>query len=219
MVDGMTTQQSSGTYSSGPPGVGPEMPPPPRTWGAPVPAHERTSGPWSAKKIIISAAVAVVIVAGGTVGVIAATNHSSTTAGGGPGGGPGGRFGGPPGGFRGGPGGAAGGLANALHGDFVVSGSSGYTTDRLQTGTVTAVSATDITLASVDGYTQTYQITSGTTVDGGSDTIANVAKGNSVTVIAALANNTATATTIEDRTLNGGGQGQVNSGQGPGPGN
>ncbi|HEX4702680.1 MAG TPA: hypothetical protein VH352_11175 [Pseudonocardiaceae bacterium] len=107
---------------------------------------------------------------------------------------------------------------NALHGDFVVSGSGGYTTDRLQTGTVTTVSATDITLASVDGYTQTYLINSATSVDGGSDTITNVAKGNTVTVVAALSNDTATATTIEDRTLNGG-RGGVNSGQGPGPGN
>jgi len=108
-------------------------PAPPRTWGAPVPAADRPNSPWSTKKIVIAAAVAVVIVAGGTIGVIAATNNGTTTAAG-PGGA--GGFGG--GRFAGGPGGAAFGLANALHGDFVVSVNGAFVTDRLQTGTVTA---------------------------------------------------------------------------------
>jgi len=183
-----------------------ETPPPPRTWGAPIPAVERPNRPWSTRRIVLSAAVAVVIVAGGTVGVIAATNHSTTTAGnggpggGGPGGFGGGRFGGGPGG--GGPGGF--GLANALHGDFVVSNNGSYATDRLQTGTVSAVSATDITVASVDGYTQTYTVNSNTSVDRGNNSISNVAKGNTVTVIATLSGSTATAATIEDETLSGG---------------
>jgi hypothetical protein len=177
-------------------------PAPPRTWGAPVPAADRPNSPWSTKKIVISAAVAVVIVAGGTIGVIAATNHGTTTAAG-PGGG--GGFGG--GRFGGGPGGAAFGLANALHGDFVVSVNGALVTDRLQTGTVTSVSATDITLKSTDGYTQSYTINSGTTVDNGANTIGDVANGNTVTVIAALSGSTATANTIEDITLGGGGRG------------
>jgi hypothetical protein len=177
-------------------------PAPTRTWGAPVPAADRPNSPWSTKKIVIAAAVAVVIVAGGTIGVIAATNHGTTTAAG-PGGA--GGFGG--GRFAGGPGGAAFGLANALHGDFVVSVNGAYVTDRLQTGTVTAVSATDITLKSTDGYTQSYTINSGTTVDNGANAIGDVAKGNTVTVIAALSGSNATANTIEDTTLGGGARG------------
>jgi hypothetical protein len=177
------------------------------TWGAPA-GRPRT--PWSAKKIIISAAVAVVIVAGGTAAVMAATSNSSTGA---TAGGPGGGFGGPGGGtVRGGA--QAGGLAGALHGDFVVSnGSNGTTTERLQTGTVTAVSATDITVKSTDGYTQSYTVGSSTSVDQGSDTIGKVAKGNTVTVVATLSGQEATANTIEDSTIDS----RTGSGQG-GPG-
>jgi hypothetical protein len=198
----MTTQHSS------------TDPAPPSTWGAPVPAADRPNRPWSTRKIVISAVVAVVIVAGGTVGVIAATNSGSTTAagaGGGARGGPGGGFG------RFGAGGAPGGLAlsNALHGDFVVSVNGAYVTDRLQTGTVTAVSATDITLRSTDGYTQSYVISSGTSVDNGANTIGDVVRGNTVTVTAALSGNTATANTIQDTTLGGGGRGGFGGGAPP----
>jgi hypothetical protein len=187
------------------------------TWGAPP---ERPRTPWSAKRIIISAAVAVVIVAGGTAAVMAATNNSSTGAGAG---GPGGGFGGPgAGAFGRGGGQLGGGLADALHGDFVVSnGSNGYTTERLQTGTVTAVSATDITVKSTDGYTQSYTVGSSTSVDRGADPISKVAKGNTVTVVATLSGQEATATTIEDSTIDsrtGSGQGGP-GGAGGAPGN
>jgi hypothetical protein len=178
------------------------------TWGAPPP--QRPRAPWSTKRIIISAAIAVVIVGSGTAAVMAATNGSSTTQNGG---GPGGGFGGGPGGGRGGFGGGFA-LANALHGDFVVAnGSNGYTTERLQTGAVTAVSATDVTVKSKDGYTQTYTINTSTSVDSGSDTISKVAKGNTVTVVATLAGQQATATTIEDSTIDAR-TGQPGSGQG-----
>jgi len=193
-----------------------DVPPPPTSWGTPIPVAERPRQPWSTRRIVLSAAVAVLIVAGGTFGVIAATSHASTTAGnggpggGGPGGFGGGRFGGGPGGF----GGA--GLANALHGDFVVNNNGTYVTDRLQTGTVSSVSATDITIASVDGYTQTYTINSSTSVDRGSDSISKVAKGNTVTVIATVSGDTATATTIEDRSLDSGNVGPGVGGPPPG---
>ena len=182
-------------------------------WGAPVPAGERRSSPWSTRKIIISAAVAVVIVAGGTAAVMAATNGSSgsSSTGGFPGGFPGGgRFGG------------GGALAGALHGDFVVSnGSGGYTTERLQTGSVSSVSAGSLTVKSVDGYTQTYVVDSSTSVDQGADSISKVVGGNTVTVVAKLAGSTATAATVEDISIDGGGAGRVGSGQrgfGGGPG-
>lgn len=178
-------------------------------WGAPVPAGERHSSPWSTRRIIISAAVAVVIVAGGTAAVMAATNGSTTS--GGNGGFPGGGF---PGGGRFG-GGAA--LAGALHGDFVVSnGSGGYTTERLQTGTVSSVSAGSLTVKSTDGYTQTYVVDSSTSVDQGADSISKVVGGNTVTVVAKLAGSTATAATVEDSTIDAGGagNGRVGGGQG-----
>jgi hypothetical protein len=186
----MTTQHNSAEPATPPQEA-------PRTWGAPVPAAERPKNPWSTRKIVISAAVAVVIVAGGTIGVIAATNSGSTTAVG-PGGGNA-RFGG----GRFGPGGGIAAVANALHGDFVVSLNGAYVTDRLQTGTVSSISATDLTVKSADGYTQTYVINSGTTVDTGANTIKDVVQGNTVTVVAALSGSTATANTIEDTTLGG----------------
>jgi hypothetical protein len=113
------------------------------------------------------------------------------------------------------------GLGNALHGDFVVAdGGNGYPTERLQNGTVAAVSATDLTVKSVDGYTQTYVVGSNTAVDRGQDTIAKVATGNTVTVIATLSGQTATASTIEDSSID---SRRFNSGQGGGfggpPGN
>ena len=58
----------------------------------------------------------------------------------------------------GGPGPAAVG-ATSLHGEFVVpDGAGGYTTVVTQTGAVTAISPTSITVRSEDGFSQTYVI-------------------------------------------------------------
>jgi hypothetical protein len=47
----------------------------------------------------------------------------------------------------------------SVHGEYVVpNGTGGYTTELTQTGTVTAISATSITVRSDDGYSQTYVI-------------------------------------------------------------
>jgi len=47
----------------------------------------------------------------------------------------------------------------SLHGEFVVTdGNGGYRTELAQTGTVTAISPTSITVRSEDGFTQTYAI-------------------------------------------------------------
>ena len=63
-------------------------------------------------------------------------------------------------GGTGGPGPAAVG-ATSLHGEFVVpDGAGGYTTVLTQTGTVTAISPTSITVRSEDGFSQTYVIPS-----------------------------------------------------------
>ncbi len=116
-------------------------------WGDPAPTEAaQARKPWSGKKTAIAAGIAVVIAAGGGVAIWAGTSAGTTAAQqGGPGGfgGPGGQFGGP-GGFGGGM--AA--LREALHGDFVVTDANGgYTTERLQTGDVTELSATSRDLA------------------------------------------------------------------------
>ncbi|WP_410637308.1 hypothetical protein [Amycolatopsis sp. lyj-346] len=160
-------------------------------WGDPAPAAPKKG--WSGKKTAIAAVIAVVIAAGGGAAIWAGTSSAGNTAQG-----PGG-FGGPGGGqFRGqgGPGGGFGGgmtaLREALHGDFVVpDGNGGYTTERLQTGDVTELSATSVTLTSKDGYKQTY------TLDASTQKTGDVKTGDTnVTVVAKVAGQTATATTL-----------------------
>lgn len=123
-------------------------------WGAPTPG----SAHWSRNKTVAAVGIAVVLAAGGAAVIDAADSGRSGPGFGGPGGGPG--FG--PGGPGGGPWGG-GGMADALHGEFVVSdGHGGFTTQLTQTGTVTEISDTTITARSDDGFTQSYLINAGT---------------------------------------------------------
>ena len=137
-----------------------------QVWGAPEPTPPR----WGWRETAAAVAVAAVIAALGGAAVYAATGGNSHSFGGphqafGPGGGmPGG------GGIPDGPGsqrGAIGGPgpaavdATSLHGEFVEPDGAGrYTTVLTQTGTVSAISPTSITVRSEDGYTQTYVIPS-----------------------------------------------------------
>ena len=140
-----------------------------RVWGAPESASPR----WGVRQTLAAVGVAALVAGLGGAAIYAATDGDSASMGGGtpPGfgpGGPGGTPGGPgampvmpgpggppPGGMHG-PGPDAAG-ATQLHGEFVVSdGSGGYATMLTQNGTVTAISATSITVRSDDGYTQTY---------------------------------------------------------------
>ena len=137
-----------------------------QVWGAPEPSPPR----WGWRETAAAVAVAAVIAALGGAAVYAATAGNSHSFGGphqafGPGGGmPGG------GGIPDGPGsqrGAIGGPgpaavdATSLHGEFVEPDGAGrYTTVLMQTGTVSAISPTSITVRSEDGYTQTYVIPS-----------------------------------------------------------
>jgi hypothetical protein len=102
----------------------------------------------------------------------------------------------------GGPGFAFGGLFGAVHGQFVVPKSGGgYQTIDTQRGSVTAVSATSITIRSGDGFVKTYQVTSSTNVDAQRDGIGTVKTGNQAAVVATVSGNTATAVRILDITL------------------
>jgi hypothetical protein len=162
-------------------------------WGDPVPAPAPAKKSWSGRKTAIAAGIAVVIAAGGGAAIWAGTSGADTSsqqpgnAAGGPGG-----FGGPNGGRAGGFGAGMNALRQALHGDFVVAdGNGGYTTERLQTGDVTELSATSVTLTSKDGYKQTYTIDSSTQKQG------TVNQGDTnVTVIAKVNGQTATAQSL-----------------------
>lgn len=185
-----------------PPGtVGPGQPP------GPAAGSPRKKNP---KVAIAGALVAVAVASAGvTAGVMAATgSSSSSTTANGPGGGAGGGFGG-----AGGPGGGGlGGAAAALHGTYVVSdGNGAYTTELTQTGTVSAVSSSSITVKSADGYSKTYTITSSTSVDNGADQISSVASGHTVRIVA---DSKASATTITDTNLSSGQNQGGQTGQG-----
>jgi hypothetical protein len=153
-----------------------------QTWGSEPPATAQTPRPrWSARKTAAAVGIAVVIAAGGGAAIWAATANDSGTGQrgmGGPGGGPdGGRFLG------------MGGLDSALHGEFVIADG---TTELLQTGKVTEVSAASIGISSTDGYTKSYTIDSSTLLDTG------VKTGDQVTVIAKKSDNVAVS--VIDRT-------------------
>lgn len=178
----MTTAQESST--------------PDRTWGgAPAPGTPPRPG-WSPGKKIAAGAVAAAIVAGGGAAIWAASSSaaSGTQAG--------------PGGTTGGPGGMRGaGLGAALHGEYVSSdGNGGYVTKILQTGDVTALSATSLTAKSDDGFSKTYTITAAQAT--------GLATGDTVTVVATESGSTATATSVTEGETGapGGGQGTPPSG-------
>ncbi|KAA9152475.1 hypothetical protein FPZ12_036765 [Amycolatopsis acidicola] len=176
-------------------------------WGDPQPPAPK----WSGKKTAIAAAVAIVIVAVGGVAIYLGTSSADSEQQGGMGGFPGG-------GRMGGMGGQMSGLtslASALHGDFTVSENGSYITERLQTGEVSALSADSITVKSKDNYTQTYKLDSST------QKASNLANGSSVTVLAKVSGDTATATSVTDssQSQQGGGQnGSQQGGQGGFPG-
>ena len=164
-------------------------------------AQEQPVGRHRAKLAVAGAlVVAVAATAGITAAVVGSGDGTSAAATGGPGGGQG--FGGGGQGLPGGMTGGRGGAAASLHGTSVVSdGNGGYVTQETQTGTVSAVSASSITVKSEDGYSKTYVIGSATSVDNGADTIADVAAGHTVRVVATTSGDTATATTVTDTDL------------------
>jgi hypothetical protein len=177
---------------------------------------------WSRRPYIL-AGVAVAALLGGAGAALAATNSPApasapsaaaatpapTPAPSGPPGAAG------PGYHRFGGGFGFGGLFGALHGQLVVTKpGGGYQTVDVQTGQVTAVSTTSITLKSADGFTKSYTVTSSTLVDAQRDGIGSVKVGNQATMQATVSGSSATATSITDLTLLQ--QGHAGFGSGPG---
>lgn len=88
-----------------------------------------------------------------------------------------------------------------VHGAFTVpKAGGGYQTLDVQRGTVTAVSATSVTVKSADGYTATYNVTSKTVVDAEAAGIGSVKKGDTIVLFATVSGGTATASNIMDTT-------------------
>src|SRR5205085_4521696 len=124
-----------------------------------------------------------------------------------PNGGPGRRFGhggGPFGGKLFGLGGFGHGFGRfgGLHGEFTIKkpDGSGYETVATQTGEVTAVSPSSITVKSEDGFSRTYSVDENTVVGSGRDGIGNVKTGDTVNVAGIVDAGKASAAAILDST-------------------
>jgi len=115
----------------------------------------------------------------------------------------GGPWGGP---WRGGFGGGMGDVLGAdidgiLHGEVVLSKEGGGTqTVQVQRGAVTAVTATEVTVKSTDGFTAAYAVNGDTKVKADSDEIGSVAKDEEVLVVAPKSGDKHTATVLLDLT-------------------
>jgi hypothetical protein len=105
-----------------------------------------------------------------------------------------GRFGEPGFGFDGfGP--------RVLHGEFTAkSPTGGYRTLAIQTGQVTAVGTSSITVRSEDGFARTYAVDANTMANAGRDGIGSVKKGDSVHVVATTGGGKASALHVVDAT-------------------
>ncbi len=112
--------------------------------------------------------------------------------------------------------GMAGGFA--IHGSFVTpKQGGGYQTVDTQRGTVTGVSATSITVKSVDGFTATYTVSATTRVHAQRDGIASVKTGDEVGVTAIESGSEKQAVSIVDTNALGGKHGMPGAGKSASP--
>lgn len=88
-----------------------------------------------------------------------------------------------------------------LHGEVVLSKEGGGTqTVLVQKGSVTAVSATEVTVKSTDGFTTAYAVNGDTKVKADTDEIGSVARDEEVLVVAPKSGDGHTATVLVDLT-------------------
>jgi hypothetical protein len=105
-----------------------------------------------------------------------------------------------------------------VHGTITTHTPSGYKTVDVQTGQVTAVSSSSITVKSSDGYTHSYAVTSKTIVDAQAGGISSVEVKDQVSLEATSQNGTDTAVNIVDTTKIGSSRQSFGFGM-PKPGN
>ncbi|HEU5449715.1 MAG TPA: hypothetical protein VFW57_11940 [Acidimicrobiia bacterium] len=94
------------------------------------------------------------------------------------------------------------GRGGPLHGEFTVRkpDGSGFQTLAVQTGEVTAVSSSSITVKSEDGFSRTYSVDENTVVGAGRDGIGTVKTGDTVRVAGVVEGGQAKAAAILDKT-------------------
>src|SRR5204863_2656109 len=102
--------------------------------------------------------------------------------------------------FGGGFGGHGFGRFGGLHGEFTIKkpDGSGYQTVATQTGEVTAVSPTSITVKSEDGFSRTYSVDENTVVGSGRDGIGSVKTGDTVHIAGIVDGGKASAAAVMD---------------------
>ena len=90
----------------------------------------------------------------------------------------------------------------ALHGEFTIRkpDGNGFQTMAVQTGEVTAVSPSSITVKSEDGFSRTYSVDENTVVGSGRDGIGTVKTGDTVRVAGVVEGGNAKAAAIIDST-------------------
>lgn len=99
---------------------------------------------------------------------------------------------------RGGPGG---GMALGIHGEHVTRApGGGYQTIATQTGEVTDVNGSSLTVKSEDGFTRTYTVDDNTLVNAGNQGIGDVKKADQVHVKAVVKDGKAAAVEVDDVT-------------------
>jgi len=109
------------------------------------------------------------------------------------------------------------GFGGIVHGQVTVRSGSGYKTVEIQTGKVSKVSSTSITVVSPDGYSHTYAVLSTTQVNSQSRGISSVSTNDQVVVTASEVSGKDTVTNLVDLTkIQGSRRG---FGFGPPPGN
>jgi hypothetical protein len=166
------------------------------TMAAEAPRPEPPNHRWSRRQVLLAATVAICVAITGTVVVFAARGSSTGAELAVPGGRkvqfPGDRAQAVPGGGLD--------LSTVLHGEFIATeDKTGYPVMLFQTGTVTEVSGTSITVRSTDGYQKSYLVDAAVTrvlATGGDITAVQI--GQTVTVVARKSGDTATAESIVD---------------------
>jgi hypothetical protein len=194
------------------------------------PEHEEPEGKASLwerlrhapRAVVIAGLAATLAVGGAGVAFAAGSGSSSTTPSGGaanttvpggshastghkraaPGARPFGRFGiGGLGGLGAGVPGLGGmGFGGIVHGQVTVRSGTGYKTVEIQTGKVTKVGSTSITVVSTDGYSDTYAVLTTTQVNSQSGGISSVATNDQVVVTASSVKGKDTVTSLIDLT-------------------
>jgi hypothetical protein len=94
-----------------------------------------------------------------------------------------------------------GGPMGGIHGEFVTAKQGGgYQTIATQSGEVTAVSPSSVTVKSEDGYSKAYSVDDNTMVNAGNNGIADVKTGDKVHVTATVADGKYHAVEVMDQT-------------------